>query len=437
MTAAVGIGSHRVSTAHLQAAYPFVTEGGLGGRGVYIGREILGGTFCYDPWVLYEQGLLTNPNLLVAGQVGRGKSAFIKTYLWRQQVFGRRAWIIDPKGEYGPLATACGTTPIRLGPGLGVTLNPLAPGTGDEDPDEVARRRLRLLASLAAASLARPLTPDEQTACQLALTTAARTHGKDLVLPHVVEVMLRPDEAAAREVATDTESLAAAGRQVALELRRLCRGDLAGMFDAPTSPGLDLSAPVVVLDLSALYGSSALGLLMLCATAWLQSALRQVRNDKTIVVVDEAWAVLRDLEIARWLQASLKLSRQYGVANVAVIHRLSDLQAAGAAGSEQVALARGLLADSETRVIYGQSPAETNAARDLLGLTDIEAELLPQLGRGVALWRVGTRSFLVQHHLGGHEQVLTDTDSRMTAVVREFRGSDDGSGGNMRMAGRG
>lgn len=407
-------GSHRVSTAHLQAAYPFVTEGGLGGRGVYIGREVLGGAFCFDPWVLYEQGALTNPNMLVAGQVGRGKSSFVKTYLWRQQVFGRRAWIVDPKGEYGPLAEACGVEPVRLGPGLGVRLNPLD-ASGDAAPEEVARQRLRLLTSLAAASLGRSLQPDEQTACQLALATAAAARGDELVLPHVVDALLRPEPEAAAEVATDADALAAAGRQVALELRRLCQGDLAGMFDAPTTTGLDLSAPVVVLDLSALYGSQALGLLMLCATAWLQSALHRGTDERTVVVVDEAWAVLRKLEIARWLQASWKLSRQYGVSNVAVIHRLSDLQAAGAAGSEQVALARGLLADSETRVIYGQSPAETAAARDLLGLTDVEAEVLPQLGRGVALWRVGTRSFLVEHTLGGHERSLVDTDSRMGA----------------------
>lgn len=411
----VGAGSHRVSSAHLQAAYPFVTEGGLGGRGVFIGREVLGGAFCFDPWGLYERGVLTNPNMLVAGQVGRGKSSFVKTYLWRQQVFGRRAWIVDPKGEYGPLANACGVEPVRLGPGLGVRLNPLDAGL-DTDRDEVARRRLRLLASLAAASLGRSLQPEEQTACQLALAAASDQHGPGLVLPHIVDCLLRPSVESAGEVATEVDALAAAGRQVALELRRLCRGDLAGMFDAPTSEGLDLSAPVVVLDLSALYGSDALGLLMLCATAWLQSALSTGTEERTIVVVDEAWAVLRQLEIARWLQASWKLSRQYGVSNVAVVHRLSDLQAAGAAGSEQVALARGLLADSETRVIYSQSPSETAAARELLGLTDVESEVLPQLGRGVALWRVGTRSFLVEHALGGHERAIVDTDARMRSA---------------------
>ena len=410
----MSIGSHRVSTAHLQAAYPFVSEGGLGGDGVYIGREVLGGGFCYDPWVLYRAGVLTNPNMLIAGQVGRGKSAFIKSYLWRQQVFGRRAFIIDPKGEYGPLAEACGVTPITVGPGLGVRLNPLDPGPGATDDVEVARRRLSLLTSLAAAALDRALTPDEQAACELALMAATAAHGDELVLPHVIDALLWPTAKDAESIATDVPALAISGRQVALELRRLVQGDLAGMFDGPTTEHLHLDAPVVVLDLSALYGSDALGLLMLCATAWLHATLRtQAAEARTIVVIDEAWAILRNLQIARWLQASWKLSRQYGVSNVAVLHRTSDLHAAGAGTSEQVALAQGLLADSETRVIYGQSPDETARARELLGLTDVEAEVLPELGRGVALWRVGSRSFLIEHVLGDHERQLVDTDARM------------------------
>jgi len=408
--------AHRVSTAHAQAAYPFVSEGGLGGEGVYVGREVLGGAFCYDPWVLYARGVLTNPNMLVAGQVGRGKSSFVKSYLWRQQVFGRRAWIVDPKGEYGPLAAACGVTPISIGPGSPVRLNPLdaGPGFAELGVEEVTRRRVGLLTSLAAASLRRPLTPEEQTACDLAVRVASAGQPDTVTLPDIVSALLWPDQRAAAEIASDVTTLAAASRQVALELRRLCQGDLAGMFDGPTTAGLDLDAPVVVLDLSALYGSDAMGLFMLCATAWLQASFSIARRDeRRIVVVDEAWAILRDTQIARWLQASWKLSRQYGVANIAVIHRLSDLQAAGAAGSEQARLAEGLLADSETRVVYGQSSSEVRPARELLGLTDIEAEILPELGRGVALWRVGVRSFLVEHRLGAQEAPLVDTDARM------------------------
>ena len=77
-------------------------------------------------------------------------------------------------------------------------------------------------------------------------------------------------------------------------------------------------------------------------------------------------------------------------------------------------LAEGLLADSETRVVYAQSPGEVARTGELLGLTDTEAELVTQLRRGVALWKVGRRSFLVEHRLASGERWLTDTDQAMT-----------------------
>ena len=73
--------AHRATTAHLQAAYPFVGEGGLGSAGPLLGRNIMGGSFCFDPWALYRRGSLTNPNLIVVGQLGRGKSTFVKTFI--------------------------------------------------------------------------------------------------------------------------------------------------------------------------------------------------------------------------------------------------------------------------------------------------------------------------------------------------------------------
>jgi type IV secretory pathway VirB4 component len=370
---------------------------------------LFGGAFVYDAWELYGAGVLTNPNMVVLGQIGRGKSSFVKSLVWRQQVFGRQAWVVDPKGEYGPLAEAAGTAPLRVTPGGSVRLNPLQTPGHDSDG---RRRQAELLCSLAAASLGRSLSPPERTAAELAMATVA-TRTSDPTLPVVVDALLVPDRAAAESVHSDVATLAADGRQVALELRRLVRGDLAGMFDGPTSPGIDLAGHLVVIDLSALYASPALGLLMTCATAWLQAALQHDDGVRRLVVVDEAWAILSNLAIARWLQAGFKLARAFGAANVAVVHRLSDLRAAGAEGSEQQRLAEGLLADSETRVIFGQPPSEVASATDLLGLTSTEADLLPRLPRGVALWKVGPRAFLVEHRLGRHEARLVDTDRRM------------------------
>jgi hypothetical protein len=131
------------------------------------------------------------------------------------------------------------------------------------------------------------------------------------------------------------------------------------------------------------------------------------------VVMDESWQLFSPLAIAAWMQQSFTLSRASGTMNVLVMHRLSDLASAGAAGSHRVRLAEGLLADTETRVIYGQPPSEVDHARELLGLSDTEAKLLPKLPRGQAVWEVGCRSFLVEHRLSRSELQLVDTDARV------------------------
>jgi type IV secretory pathway VirB4 component len=409
------------TTRHLCAAYPLVTEAGLGSEGVLVGRDLLGGSFVYDPFVLYRQGIVTNPNMVVAGQIGRGKSAFLKSYLWRQSVFGRHAWVVDPKGEYGRVAAAWGVVPLALRPDGPVRLNPLdtvgdaVPGDGSSSAD--ARRRVALTSSLSEACLGRALRPRERAAIETALEEATRQAGARRLaaptLPQVVEALLDPAERAPHELRTTRAALVEDGRDAALELRRLVTGDLRGMFDGPTTPGLRLDASLVVLDLSAVYHSPALGVLMACAAGWLQAAVTALRRHRILLVVDEAWAILRNLGVARWLQNSWKLSRAHGVANVAVLHRLSDLRAVGDAGSEQVHLAEGLLSDSETRVVYAQSPGEVAATGELLGLTETECGLVTQLRRGTALWKVGHRSFLVEHRLASTELPLVDTDQAM------------------------
>jgi hypothetical protein len=418
MRAAAGfrVPAHAVTTRNLGAAYPLIAEAGLGQRGVLVGHDLLGGSFVYDPFELYRSGVVSNPNMIVFGQIGRGKSALLKTYLWRQAVFGRRAWVVDPKGEYAPLAELWGVRPVALRPGGRVRLNPLDPvrasaDAGEGDPD---RRQSELLASLASACLGRPLRPRERAAVDLALASV-RDRRPVPTIPAVVEALLDPRGESAERIRTDAGRLLEDGRDVALELRRLVHGDLRGMFDGETTGGLDLSGTLVVLDLSALYASPALGVLMACATAWVQAALSRQHGGSTgaFLVVDEAWAILANLGVARWLQASWKLSRAHGVANIAVLHRVSDLSSVGAAGSEQVGLAQGLLSDSESLVVYAQPPGESARAAELLALSGTELELVPRLRRGVALWKVGQRSFLVRHVVGRAERALVDTDAAM------------------------
>src|SRR3954470_15896349 len=160
---------------------PFLAEGGLGADGTYIGSDVFsGGSFVYDPWVLYQDRVITNPNVLLAGVIGSGKSSTAKALITRSLALGHKAYVpCDPKGEWTSVAEAMGGATIKLGPGLPTRLNPLDAGRRPStlDPDEWQRivwsRRRALLGTLAESTLGRPLAAVEHTALDLALETVS------------------------------------------------------------------------------------------------------------------------------------------------------------------------------------------------------------------------------------------------------------------------
>ncbi len=119
---------------------------------------------------------------------GGASRRFLKTYIARQHVFGRQAWVLDPKGEYAPLARALGGSPIALVPGGSVRLNPISSRMGRE-------AQLSLLRSVAAAALRRELTPEEDAGLRVALKVVTGAEPEEPTLPEVVEALLHPCEA--------------------------------------------------------------------------------------------------------------------------------------------------------------------------------------------------------------------------------------------------
>ena len=401
-----------VTTRHSVSAYPWQAQSRLPGDGVVLGvNELAGGAaFTYDPWECYAAGVVTGPNMVVLGQLGKGKSALVKTYLSRQLLAGRAAYVLDPKGEYEPLARRHDLPRLTLAPGGTDRLNPLDADPDDPaGPDGVLRRRAGLVTALAGAGLGRGLGPEERSA-----VNAACTHLPSRpVLSDVVARLLDPSAEIAAALSARPRTLALAVRPVALELQRLLTGDLAGMVDAPTTVELDPAGRGLVLDLSATFGTDALPAVMVCAGTWLQRAIATPDTRQRLLLLDEAWALLGGAATTRWLQSVSKLARRHGVQLITVVHRLSDLHAQADEGTATHAQAGGLLADAETRVIYAQAPGERRLAADLLDLSETETDLVLRLPPHRALWRIGGRTAVVDHVLSAGEYELVDTDARM------------------------
>jgi type IV secretory pathway VirB4 component len=405
--------AHRATTRNAQAIYPFMASGGLGGQGVFVGRDSSGGAFVYDGWVLYQREEIKDANMIIFGRLGQGKSALIKTLIWRNLLFGRRAFVLDVKREYGPLCELVGVNPITLRPGGGVRLNPLA-----SRPEEHAQ--LELLRAIAQTAVGAPPNQEEAGALREALRVVRERGGHEPTLPQITAVLFEPTSEMAERMRTGAGALASSARRVALALQDLCEGPLRGMFDGPTTPGLDLEARLVVIDLHAVTNSSALGILMACASSWLSALLERTANgpgaDRLLNVSDESWRIIQHAGLAEWFQENFKLARRYGVMNVVALHKVSDLQAAGDSGTRASRIAEGLIAEASTRVIYQQDDGQIPGTRSLLGLTEAEARILTQLGPGQALWQVGRRSFVVQHYRSRIEARMTATDEAMQAT---------------------
>jgi type IV secretory pathway VirB4 component len=414
---------HQGTTAHVSSIYPFSVQGSFGHRGTYVGLDLLagGGEFCWDPFEAYAAGLVTNPNGWILGEPGNGKSALVKCLLWRQAAVygtgpgGRWTAIADPKGEYATLAGHLGLTVVKLSPGGTATINPLAPGpAADHEPaDKQILRRAEMCTALVGTVLERSLTQIEDAVVFAAVDQLTTASVDEPTLTDVARLVANPTEAMAERLRSTNRDLAADTATVAYALDKLLSRSLRGMFDGTSTVPLRWDGPGVVLDLSAVpLDSDALPLVMVAAAGWFQQ-LMACPGPQRVQILDEAWALLGNRHTAGYLQTSFKLGRTYGVANLCITHRASDLVAQADDGTATSKIAAGLLADSATKIILRQAPDQLDAAVAHFGLTAPEASIVGQLTRGRALWKLGGRTAVVQHVLGPGEQPIVDTDARM------------------------
>ncbi|MFF3957497.1 ATP/GTP-binding protein [Streptomyces sp. NPDC001890] len=415
----------RTTTATASGLYPAVGAPSSDPRGVIIGREIYSGkAYIYDPFILYDPSArerLPSGHVLVLGKSGFGKSSLEKCYVLRQLRFRDRSFCIldaqgeDGVGEWDSIARALGVTPVRLvyggEDGEGVRLNPL-------DPRIPAQYQFKILCSMVEI-IGGPLSSESEFALSVAHATGqvrAAAEERVAVLSDIHDALTNPEPAMLGRRQVGVGDMVEWGQPASLAMDQLCSPtrDLAGLFNGPTTPGIDLDARLIVFDLTRLpREGEAMPLLMSVLGPWLRYAwIKTGDSIKRTLIVEEAWHILSHRPVARLFEEFVRYGRRLGLSFWGILHHLGDLMV------DEAPEAAAILKLTATRVLYHMDKAEADITADYLQLPDWAREALvdgaSRCSPGRAVWQVGNKMHLVEHIRSATESELTNTNRKMT-----------------------
>ena len=383
--------THWATTRDLSDFEVAVHDAGTGLEGEALGEVQFGGQFCFDPFDAYRAKLVSNPNMVIAGAIGAGKSTIAKMLIRRGLLNNRHVFVVDPKGEYLELAQQSGGAVIVLG----------VNGWCDPFPKDVAESKV-LVQSLLATSQGCALSSGQLYELEKAWSQL------DGIRPPRVLQSLFNSVAPALDKDDNPDR-----RSLALQLHRFVAGDLAKLFDGDGSP-LTFSSRFTVLDLSAHWSSPSLPVLLLGAIALAQQSVAQP-GTQGYLVLDEAWSLMASAHALAWLQGSWKLARARGLSHILILHRWSDSESVGDAGTKERSRAAGLLKECETVWLFRQPLDEANQITGALGLSQLERSYLTAVPKGTALVRFGIYRSIVRVVPNHLDEGVINTDQAMSA----------------------
>ncbi|WP_200886740.1 VirB4 family type IV secretion system protein [Phaeacidiphilus oryzae] len=380
------IGAARtMDTAALAAAFPFSSPAlptpPCGG--------VLYGITGGDSLLLWDRWALDNHNSLTLARSGAGKSYLTKLEVLRQLYTGVEAHLVDPEDEYTALARAAGGTVIALGTG-GVHLNPL--DLDRADGEQALMRRALFAHTFLAVLLGSALDADERAVLDRAvlaayreagITTDIRTHARPAPLLADLQRHLAADgdtvPGGDGAPGDSTRGGSTPGAALAARLTPFTTGSHAQLFTGPTT-----TAPaghLVSYSLRALPDELAgAGTLLALDRIW-RTVTDPAAPRRRLVVVDEAWQLMRDGHGASFLFRMAKSARKHRAGLAVVTQDVADVLATD--------LGRAVAANAATQILLRQSPQALDAVIDAFHLSAGEAAYLASAAPGEALLCAG------------------------------------------------
>jgi conjugal transfer ATP-binding protein TraC len=390
-----------MNTGAISTSFPFTSADLTDNTGILYGINMHN-----NGLVIFDRYKLENANMVVFAKSGAGKSFTVKLEALRSMMLGAEIIIIDPENEYQKLAEAVGGSYVRLSLNSTTRINPFdLPRVIDSDEAEDALRanlvtlhglfRLMLGGTQVAANgtAMSALTPVEEadldqalidTYARVGITSDPLTHNSPPpTISDLYDTLLH---------------MGGSGPQLAQRLRKYTTGTFAGIFSQQSN--IDINNTMVVFNIRDLEDElRPVAMYIVLSHIW-----NIVRTDqkKRMLIVDEAWQLMKYDDSANFLFSLAKRARKYFLGLTTITQDVEDFM-----GSK---MGRAIVANSSMQLLLKQSSSAVDVLSDVFKLTEEEKKRLANFPIGQGLFFAGQSHVHINIQASPTEQQLITTN---------------------------
>ena len=386
---------NKLNTSPLSSFFPFVSFDLSSDKGILYGLNRHNGSL-----ILFDRFGLENYNSIVFAKSGSGKSYATKLEILRTLMFDTEVIIIDPEREYEYLAESVGGRYFDISLTSGHHINPfdLPNPTEDESPAEVLRSNIVNLVGLFRVMLG-GLTPAEDSIVDQAIT---ETYALKDISPEVDFTKLEPP------LLSDFETVLSGiegSEDLQQRLSKYTKGTWSGFINQPSN--VDINKKLVCFSIRDME-EELKPVAMYIVTHYIWNSVRKDIR-RRLLVVDEAWIMMKNEDTASFLFGLAKRGRKYYLGLATITQDVGDFL--------KSPYGLPIITNSSIQLLLKQSPSSIDMVQKTFNLTDEEKFLLLESGVGEGIFFAGLKHVAIKIVASYTEdQIITSDPSQLIQI---------------------
>ncbi len=367
--------NRNMDTEAISVSFPFVSSTLTSNEGILYGANKSNNSL-----IIFDRFKLQNYNSVVLASSGAGKSYTVKLEILRQLMFDADVIVIDPEKEFETLCQTVGGSYINIHLNSKEVVNPfdLPQNLTDyDDQKDALRSNIIILTGLLRVMMGK-LTDEESNILDKALveTYASKGITEDPSTHHLTPPIMS-------DLKSILESING-GESMALRLGKFTEGTFSGLFNDYTN--ISLGNRMVCFSIRDLEED----LRPIAMYSILNFIWNKVKSDKKkrILVVDEAWTMMKYEDSAQFLYAIAKRGRKYYLGMTTIGQDIGDFL--------KSEYGKPLISNASMALLLKQHPSQVELIKEVFDLTDSEKNYLLQCGVGEGLFVAGLNHALIQ-----------------------------------------